>query len=205
MPGWRAMPTRPILRWIFRCVAGGHDRRARGRPRQHAGLDRATRSRRDASRDQGDSPTLNLPSLVPSIPSPLLPGGDKRLMPLPQPDGAMAKPMTFELVGGGKLMATGTITPGISRSFAAEVGKTRRLHQDRGAEFAGRFGDRRARHGPADSRAEIRNRGRGGKILRLILSAGVRRRRRAPRRRQRPSIGVHQVAAMPSAANRAAR
>jgi hypothetical protein len=70
-----------------------------------------------------DSPTLNLPSLVPSILAPLLPGGDKRLVPLPQPDGARAKPMTFDLVGGGKLMATGTITPGISQSFAAEVGR----------------------------------------------------------------------------------
>jgi hypothetical protein len=35
----------------------------------------------------------------------------------------MAKPMTFELVDGGRLMATGTITPGISEAFAAEVGK----------------------------------------------------------------------------------
>src|SRR5258708_32179224 len=31
--------------------------------------------------------------------------------------------MTFELVGGGKLLATGSITPGISQSFAAEVGR----------------------------------------------------------------------------------
>ncbi len=69
------------------------------------------------------SPALNLPSLVPSILAPLLPGGDKRLIPLPQPDGALARPMTFELVGGGKLMATGTITPGISESFAAEVSR----------------------------------------------------------------------------------
>jgi hypothetical protein len=61
--------------------------------------------------------------MLPSILAPLLPGGDKRLMPLPQPDGAMAGPMTFELVSGGKLMATGTITPGISQAFAAEVGK----------------------------------------------------------------------------------
>jgi hypothetical protein len=60
---------------------------------------------------------------VPSILAPFLPGGDKRLTPLPQPDGAMARPMTFELVGSGKLMATGTITPGISEAFAAEVGK----------------------------------------------------------------------------------
>jgi hypothetical protein len=69
------------------------------------------------------SPAPNLPGILPSILAPLLPGGDKRLMPLPQPDGAMAKPMTFELVSGGRLMATGTITPGISQSFAAEVGK----------------------------------------------------------------------------------
>src|ERR1700704_4090805 len=70
-----------------------------------------------------DSPVLDLPSLLPSILAPLLPGGDKRLVPLPQPDGAMAGPMTFELVSGGKLLATGTITPGISQAFAAEVGK----------------------------------------------------------------------------------
>src|ERR1700676_4056874 len=67
-----------------------------------------------------NSPALDLPGMVPSILAPLLPGGDKRLVPLPQPDGAMAQPMTFELVSGGKLMATGTITPGISQSFATE-------------------------------------------------------------------------------------
>jgi hypothetical protein len=68
-----------------------------------------------------DAPALNLPSLVPSFLAPLLPGGDRRLAPLPQPDGALERPMTFELVGGGKLMATGTITPGISKAFATEV------------------------------------------------------------------------------------
>jgi hypothetical protein len=69
------------------------------------------------------SPAINLPGTLPSILAPLLPGGDKRLVPLPQPDGAMAQPMTFELVSGGKLMATGTITAGSSQSLAAEVGK----------------------------------------------------------------------------------
>lgn len=68
------------------------------------------------------SPEFVSPS-VPSILAPFLPGGDKRLTPLPQPDGAMARPMTFELVGGGRLLATGTITRGISEAFAAEVGK----------------------------------------------------------------------------------
>jgi hypothetical protein len=70
-----------------------------------------------------DSPAPNLPSMVAPVLAPLLPGGDKRLVSLPQPDDTLAKPMTFELVGGGKLMATGTITPGISQSFAAEIGK----------------------------------------------------------------------------------
>ena len=70
-----------------------------------------------------NSPTLNLPSLVPAILAPLLPGSDKRLVALPQPDGVLGRPMTFDLVGGGKLMATGTITPGISQAFATEVGK----------------------------------------------------------------------------------
>jgi hypothetical protein len=69
-----------------------------------------------------DSPALD-PGMVPSILAPRLPDGDKRLIPLPQPGDAMAKPMTFELVGGGKLIATGTIRPGISQSFAAEVGR----------------------------------------------------------------------------------
>jgi hypothetical protein len=70
-----------------------------------------------------DAPSLDLPSILPSIPLPASPDGDKRVTPRPQADGAMAKPMTFELVGGGKLMATGTITPGISDTFAAEVSK----------------------------------------------------------------------------------
>lgn len=68
------------------------------------------------------SPGLPLPSMLPNILAPLLPG-DRRLSPMPQTDGALGKPMTFELVGGGRLMATGTITPGISEVFAAEVGK----------------------------------------------------------------------------------
>lgn len=31
--------------------------------------------------------------------------------------------MSFELIGGGKLMATGTITPGVSEAFAAEIAR----------------------------------------------------------------------------------
>ena len=69
-----------------------------------------------------DASPESSPSL-PAILAPLLPGGDRRLTPMPQPDARLGKPMTFELVGGGKLTATGTITPGISETFAAEVAK----------------------------------------------------------------------------------
>jgi len=112
-----------ILRWIFRCtlivtVAV-------------LALDLADLQKSIASHDTAaspveiseESPALNLPNVLPSILAPLLPGGDKRLVMLPEPDGALARPMTFGLVGGGKLMAIGTITPGISAVFAAEVGR----------------------------------------------------------------------------------
>jgi hypothetical protein len=108
-----------VLRWIFRSVVTvtiivlAVDL---------AGMNGLLRNPELAEITQ-EQPSFNLPSIVPSVLAPLLPGGDKRLMPLPQPDGAMAKPMTFELVGGGRLMATGTITPGISESFAAEIAK----------------------------------------------------------------------------------
>lgn len=65
------------------------------------------------------SPGFNIPAIL----APLLPGGDRRLAPMPQPDGVLGKAMTFELVGGGKLMATGTITPGVSEAFAAEIAR----------------------------------------------------------------------------------
>ncbi|WKA28045.1 COG3904 family protein [Bradyrhizobium roseum] len=113
-------PDEAVLRWIFRsavmvtAVALAADLAGMngwiGRP------DPAAEVRRD-------TPSPDLPSLLPQVPLPAIPDGDKRLTPRPQADGLMAKPMTFELVGGGRLMATGTITPGISEAFAAEIAK----------------------------------------------------------------------------------
>jgi hypothetical protein len=120
--GWLSdNPDEQILRWIFRSVVAVTI--------AALAADLATSNGWISTPDPGASltetrqasPGLDLP--VPSILAPWLPGGDKRLAPLPQPDGVMAKPMTFELVDGGRLMATGTITPGISEAFAAEVGK----------------------------------------------------------------------------------
>jgi hypothetical protein len=147
-----------------------------------------------------DSPALDLPSIVPSILAPLLPGGDKRLVPLPPPDGPMAKPMTFELVNGGKLMATGTITPGISEAFAAEVSrhgdyiKTVVLNSPGGSVADALSMGRLIREKKFATEVEA------GKYCAsscpLVFAAGIER-----RAGDKAAIGVHQVAAISSLAN----
>jgi hypothetical protein len=119
-------PDDRILRWIFRsgiaatiAVLGADLATANG----WIGAPDPTLTQTETRRPAPGFDSPGIPSMVPNILAPLLPGGDKRLTPLPQPDGAMARPMTFELVSGGKLMATGTITPGLSEAFAAEVSK----------------------------------------------------------------------------------
>src|SRR6185295_1967689 len=120
--GWLSdHPDEQILRWIFRSIVAVTVAALAADLATGQGWISAPDPASSLTETRQASPGLDLPA--PSILAPWLPGGDKRLAPLPQPDGAMAKPMTFELVGGGKLMATGTITPGISEAFAAEIGK----------------------------------------------------------------------------------
>jgi hypothetical protein len=147
-----------------------------------------------------DSPALNLPSLLPSILAPLLPDSEKRLVPLPQPDRAMAKPMTFELVGGGRLIANGTITPGISQKFAAEAErhgeyiKTVVLNSLGGSVADAMAIGRLIREKQFATEVEA------GKYCvsscPLVFAGGIDR-----RAGEKAVIGVHQVAAMRSAAN----
>lgn len=145
-----------------------------------------------------DSPALDLPGMLPSILAPLLPDSGKRTVPLPQPEGAMAKAMTFELVGGGKLLATGTITPGISQSFAAEVRrhsdyiKTVVLNSPGGSVTDALAMGRLIRERKFATEVEA------GKSCAsscpLVFAGGVER-----RAGERATIGVHQVAAIHSA------
>jgi hypothetical protein len=147
-----------------------------------------------------DSPALNLPSLLPSILAPLLPDSEKRLVPLPQPDRAMAKPMTFELVGGGRLIANGTITPGISQTFAAEAErhgeyiKTVVLNSLGGSVADAMAIGRLIREKQFATEVEA------GKYCvsscPLVFAGGIDR-----RAGEKAVIGVHQVAGMRSAAN----
>lgn len=49
--------------------------------------------------------------------------GDERRSPLRRPDAELKAAMTFDLRADGRLIATGTITPGTAAAFAAEIDK----------------------------------------------------------------------------------
>src|SRR6201999_4036303 len=104
---------------------------------------------------------------------------------------------TFDLIGGGKLMATGTITPGISESFASEVGrhgdyiKTVVLNSTGGSVADALAMGRLIRERKFATEVEA------GKYCAsscpLVFAGGVER-----RAGDRATIGVHQIAAMRS-------
>jgi hypothetical protein len=70
-------------------------------------------------RARESDPSLT-PQLTPALPTemPTLPG-----IPGKSADGALRAKMSFDLVGDGRLVATGTIEPGTADAFAAEVTK----------------------------------------------------------------------------------
>jgi hypothetical protein len=196
-------PDDQILRWIFRgaiavtaAVLAADLATGNGRIRASDPILAPAETRHAA-------PELNspgVPSIVPAILAPLLPGGDKRLTPLPQPDGAMARPMTFELVGSGKLIATGTITPGMSETFAAEVGKrgdyikTVVLNSPGGSVTDALAMGRLVREKKFATEVEAGN--YCASSCPLVFAGGVERRAGAG-----AAIGVHQVAAVGSPGN----
>jgi hypothetical protein len=143
-----------------------------------------------------DGPTSDTPSAMPALLAPLL----KRLMPLPPPDPVLVQPITFELTGGGRLMATGTITAGSAQAFAAEIDKR------------GDYVKTVVLNSPGGSVADALAMGRlirsrkfatevdAGKYCAsscpLVFAGGVER-----RAGERAAIGVHQIAAVKSASN----
>src|SRR3954454_7530818 len=195
--GWLSdNPDERVLRWIFRSIVAGTI--------AALAADLATGQGWISASDLGSSlpetrqalPGLDLP--VPSVLAPWLPGGDKRLMPLPQPDGAMAKAMTFELVGGGRLMATGTITPGISEAFAAEVGKRSDYIKTVVLNSPGGSVTDALAMGRLIREKKIATEVEAGKYCAsscpLVFAGGIER-----RAGDKAAIGVHQVAAISSA------
>ncbi|MBV9955855.1 MAG: hypothetical protein JOZ70_11460 [Pseudolabrys sp.] len=65
-------------------------------------------------------PSVEQPS---ATPLPQRDGARRRPAPLRETSAKMREPMTFDLAADGRLIATGTITPGISKAFADEVAK----------------------------------------------------------------------------------
>src|SRR5690242_19264445 len=65
----------------------------------------------------------NIPELSTDDAPAALPMDMPTLTPLRRPDGALAAKMKFELLGDGRLRATGTIHPGTAKDFADEIAK----------------------------------------------------------------------------------
>src|SRR3954454_8287181 len=189
-------PDEQILRWIFRGIVAVTIAALAADLATGQGWISASDPTSSLVETRQTSPGLDLP--VPSILAPWLPGGDKRLTPLPQTDGAMAKPMTFELVGNGRLLATGTITPGISEAFAAEVGKRSDYIKTVVLNSPGGSVTDALAMGRLIREKKIATEVEAGKYCAsscpLVFAGGIER-----RAGDKAAIGVHQVAAVGSA------
>jgi hypothetical protein len=194
--GWLSgHPDQDVLRWIFRSVIAITVAALSADLAAGNGWIAASDPSPGPEAPQM-SPGPDLP--IPSILAPWLPGGDRRVTPLPRPDGATAKPMTFELVGGGRLLATGTITPGLSEKFAAEVARrgdyirTVVLNSPGGSVNDALAMGRLIRE--KQFATEIESGRYCASSCPLVFAGGVER-----RAGDKASIGVHQVAAVSSA------
>ncbi|WP_316176296.1 MULTISPECIES: hypothetical protein [unclassified Bradyrhizobium] len=184
-------PDESILRWVFRSILVvtvavlAADLLELNAPQMPSD---AAPPQLDIRRDVSD-----LPDQSPSVLAPLM----KRLMPLPQGDRALQQSIQFELRGGGRLLATGTITPGSARSFADAV--------ERHGEYIRTI----VLNSPGGSVADALAMGRlirarkfateveAGKYCAsscpLVFAGGLER-----RAGERAIIGVHQIAAVPT-------
>jgi hypothetical protein len=197
-------PDEAAFRWIFRCIFTVTIAVLATDLAGKTGWLASSDSAAAPVEIRQDEPASDSPGLLPSILAPLLPGGDKRLTPLPQPGGALAQAMTFELVGGGRLMATGTVTPGSAQTFAAEIErrgdyvKTVVLNSPGGSVTDALAMGRLIRERKFATEIEA------GKYCAsscpLVFAGGIER-----RVGDRATLGVHQVAAIKSAANVAPR
>ncbi|MGJ4953762.1 hypothetical protein [Bradyrhizobium sp. HKCCYLS20291] len=185
-------PDESILRWTFRAILGVTVVVLAADLVELNGAGVVTDAASpplEMQRSQPDAPTD-----APSVLGPLL----RRLMPLPKGDPALERPMSLELRGGGRLYATGTITPGSARAFTDEI------------ERHGEYIKTIVLNSPGGSVADALSMGRlvrarkfateveAGKTCAsscpLLFAGGIER-----RAGERAIIGVHQIAAARSA------
>ena len=145
------------------------------------------------------SPGLMTETAKPSAePLPSRRGSERAPGVLRTPDKKLGEPITFELAGDGRLMATGTIVPGAADTFAAEI------------EKRGAYVKTVVLHSPGGS---VQDALRIGRLIRertfntevadgrycasscpLIFAGGVER-----SAGQKAAIGVHQISALTNA------
>lgn len=106
----RGTPDDDVLRWLYRGLLAATV--------AVVALDYA--HLREAAAERSATPLLEQPA---AAPLPARPDRRRPAGPLRAPDAALAKPMAFDLVASGRLMAIGTIMPGTAKLFAAEVAK----------------------------------------------------------------------------------
>jgi hypothetical protein len=191
--GWlNATPDDTVLNWLFGSMLLATV--------TVLGLDywqMAQAAEQQASVEPSQVETPGNPAKPSSIPlAPARRDGDKRVGPLRAPDKQLGQTMTFELMGDGRLLATGTITPGVADAFAAEVEKrgsyvkTVVLHSPGGSvQDALRMGRLIREKAFA---TEVENGKYCASSCPLIFAGGVER-----RAGEKAAIGVHQVFAAP--------
>jgi hypothetical protein len=172
-----------VLRWLFGAMLAAT---ATVLVLDYAELQARTSDTITPSLAPFDTPKEQLP--------PARPGEEGPSLPLMKQDAALKARMTFELVGEGKLVATGTIEPGTVKDFAAEI------------EKRGGYVKTVVLHSPGGSVTDalqmgrlIREKGFATQVdagrycassCPLVFAGGVERRAGAKAR-----IGVHQVSA----------
>jgi hypothetical protein len=109
-------PDDDVLRWLYRCLIAA----------TLAVLVLDYTDFQDVVAQRAVLPTIEQPGTEtpPAQPLPARPkDGGRRPAPLRQTDAKLREKMSFDLAADGRLIATGTITPGIAASFAAEIAK----------------------------------------------------------------------------------
>jgi len=114
----RDRPDEGVLRWLFRLLLA-----VTAAVLVVDFIDLNDRAPEQAAASQTSAPSV-APDVSPDITkaSPKR-GGDERRRPLRQPDAELKAAMTFDLRADGRLIATGTITPGTAAAFAGEIDK----------------------------------------------------------------------------------
>jgi hypothetical protein len=110
---WLAGTTdETVLRWLFRAILA-------------ATVTMVALDYHDLAGAMDDRERLASPFEQPALTAPAIKRqrGTRHAAPSHELEARLRAAMTFDLVDGGRLLATGTITPGTARDFAAEVDK----------------------------------------------------------------------------------